>query len=221
MAVEKGKVLAAIEAKVKGKSLTKNFKDRIAEKWAAKIESEEGIDEYINDREDVILEASIEGDRRATQASAKAKQEAVDALSGKTETEAKVSPEATTMPDDTPAWAKAILEQNKTFAQEIAAMKQAKTAETIADRFNKDPRLAGIPDFMKKRAIPTDDGEYDAAVEGLVNDWKPFAEANKLAGFGQDTPPASSGGGAATTGKVDPDIVAFGKQKVAALTEKN
>lgn len=33
MAVEKGLVLTAIEAKFKGKSLSKTFKERIAEKW--------------------------------------------------------------------------------------------------------------------------------------------------------------------------------------------
>lgn len=188
MAVDKGKVLAALEIKFKGKSLTKNFKDKIAEKWAAKIETDEEIDAYIEDREDVILEASTEADRRATQAATKARQEAADAAAGKKpETETKAPP-TDDLPADTPEWAKAIILEAKAARAEVAELKAARQTETIADRFKKDERLKGIPEFMLKGRIPQKEDDLETAITELVADFKPYAEQNKLAAFGGDAP---------------------------------
>ena len=63
MSVEKGKVLAAIETRFKGKSISKTYKENLAARWAAKIESETEIDDYINERADDVIEASKEADK--------------------------------------------------------------------------------------------------------------------------------------------------------------
>jgi len=72
MAVEKGLVLTAIEAKFKGKSLSKTFKENLATKWAAKIDNDTDIDDYVSDREEIILEAEREANSRVTEAVKKA-----------------------------------------------------------------------------------------------------------------------------------------------------
>src|SRR5690606_12119794 len=113
MAVEKQLVLAAIETKLKGKSLSKNFKDNLATKWAEKIEDEAGIEAYIADREDLLLEASSEADRRAVAAAKKAKEDALKATS------TTVEDDDIELPSDTPDWAKALMKQNQALAQKV------------------------------------------------------------------------------------------------------
>lgn len=211
MAVEEGKVLAKLEVKFKGKSLTKNFKQAIAKKWAAKIDNDEDIDGYIDDREDVVLEASTEADRRATQATATAKADAANAITGA------ATPAAEPEPDTEMG---KLLKMVSSLTETVTKLQTEKQAETIADRFKKDPRLKGVPDFMLKLAIPHKEEDFETSVTALATEFTQFATDNKLSAFGGDTP-AGATTAAPAVGKVDPDIVAFGKNKVAALTEKN
>jgi vacuolar-type H+-ATPase subunit H len=209
MAVEKGKVLAAIELKFKGKSLTKNFKEKIAEKWAAKVDTDEDIDAFIEDREDVVLEASTEADRRATAATAKAKADAAAAVTGKAETPTDDKPDE--LPADTPAWAKALIQQNKALADKVDGFERQKQSESIADRLKKDDRTKDVPaGFYKGRTLPTAE-DFDKFAEELKGDYTQFATEHKLASFGGDAP-AGGSRTAAGAGKVDPDIAAFGKK---------
>lgn len=208
MSVEKGKVLAAIESKFKGKSISKTYKENLAARWAAKIESETEIDDYINERADDVIEASKEADKRATEAAQKAKQDAADLLNGKKpeNQEPKVS-------DDAPEWVKAIMKQQETMAAELQSMKAEKAHQSIAEQFKKDERLKGIPEFILNKALPKSSDEFETAVTSLATEYAEFAIANKLQSFGMDIP--ANGNSKTESGKVDSDIVAFAKQKEA------
>lgn len=221
MPVPKDKVSAAIETKFKGKSLTKNFKDQLATNWAEKIETEEGIEEFINDREDVILAASTEGDRRATAAATKARQEAADAAAGKkTEPEPAKEPE---LPADTPEWAKAIMQSTKALAEKVNGFESKQQAKTLQERFESDPRVKDVPAFIRNGYIPTTEEEFETKATSLATEFKTFAETNKLSSFGKDAPPppGTPGGSTKTDGKVDADIAAFAKAKNDAAAVKN
>ena len=199
MAVEKGLVLTAIEAKLKGKSLSKNFKDNLATKWAEKIEDEAGIDAYIADREDLLLEASSEADRRAVAAAKKAKEDAEKAKTTTVEEEDDIE-----LPSDTPDWAKALMKQNQALAQKVQSFESQQKSQTIQERFRKDERvsaLKGLPDHAYNGRIPKTEDEYETAVESFINDWKPFLEKHKLGEQGGDQP--ASGTGAAATNSKD------------------
>jgi len=190
MAVEKGKVLNAIEVKLKGKSLSKNFKENLASKWADKIENNDDIDTYIEDREDILIEASSEADRRAVAAAKKAKEE-------KEKKEEEVVEEEIEIDNDAPKWAKALIKQNQTLASEIETFKKQQKSQTIQERFKSDERiksLKGVQEHMFKGRIPQSEEEYESSVEDFVNDWKPFLEKNVLSDEGKDTPPSGMGG---------------------------
>lgn len=183
---DKGLVLKAIEAKLKGKSLSKNFKENLASKWAERIENDEDIDAYVDDREDILLEASSEADRRAVAAAKKAK-----------ETKVEKEEETVEVDDDAPAWAKALIKQNQTLASEIEAFKSQQKSQTIAERFKKDERISqlkGLPDHAFNGRIPKTEEEYEQAVESFTNDWKPFLEKHKLGEQGGDQPASGRGG---------------------------
>src|SRR5690606_9516907 len=202
MAVEKQLVLAAIETKLKGKSLSKNFKDNLATKWADKLEDEDGIEAYIADREDLLLEASSEADRRAVPAAKKAKEEAEKAKTTTVENDDDIE-----LPSDTPDWAKALMKQNQALAQKVQSFESQQKSQTIRERFRKDERvsaLKGLPDHAYNGRIPKTEDEYEAAVESFVNDWKPFLEKHKLGEQGGDKPASGTGTAAANSKDVKP-----------------
>lgn len=186
MAVEKGKVLAAIEAKLQGKSLTKNFKENLATKWAEKIETEDDIEAFVDDREDVLLEASSEADRRAVAAAKKAKSESQEPK----------QEETPSVDDDTPAWAKALI-------QKVEGFERQQKSQTIAERFRNDERiksLKGLQEHMFKGRIPQSEEEYDAKVEEFVDDWKPYLEKTVIQDQ-KDIPPPNGKGAPKAGGK--------------------
>lgn len=199
MAVEKGKVLAAIETKFKGKSLTKNFKENIAAKWAEKIEKDEDIDGYIDDREDLILEASAEADRRAVAAAKKAKEEAAEAVNPEKKDEKKA--EEVKVDENTPDWAKKLIDQNKSLAERLEKFEAAGKAKTIAEKFASDDRVKNIPEFIRKGYVPESDDDYETKVTELSEAYKTFADQNKLKVYANDKPNGSTGKTTAATVK--------------------
>lgn len=221
MAVERAKVLAALDLKFKGKSITKNFKNSIAEKWAAKIETDEDIDAYIDDREDVILEAMRDKDGAVTAAVTKTKAELAASIKGeKTEDEQKEADVDPTMP----AWAKALLDQNKALADKLSGFEQQQAHQTFAERLKSDERTKAIPAaFYKGRPLPTDAAGFETFAEELKGDYTEFATAHKLTALGSDSPAGGGAYGNAGTGKVDPDLAAFAQKKNEAFlqTQKN
>ncbi|TXK52382.1 hypothetical protein FVR03_01310 [Pontibacter qinzhouensis] len=187
---DRAKVLAAIEARLKGKSLSKNFKENIATKWAEKIDTDENIDAYIEDREDILIEASSEADRRATEAATKAKG---DTTKKDPDTPPTVPAPEPPKTDDTPAWAKALM-------QEVQTLKAEKQAQTVQQKVLSDERLKTVPkSYLKGRPLPTSEDEVDSWIEATTTDYKEFAQEMKLQNFGNDTPPSGSG---SPTGKV-------------------
>lgn len=204
MAVEEKKVSDAIELKFKGKSITKDFKKNLAKSWAAKIDNDADIDAYINDREDIVLEASAEGDRRAT------------AAIKKPNDPTKPTKETLTVEvdedelKDAPDWAKALIKSNKALNEKVAAFENKSTQQTLAERFQSDERLKNIPKQLLKGRFPKTDEEFEAAIEEATTDLKDFAKAEgneggNKAGFGNDKPRFSGKAGAQAADKLKPE----------------
>jgi hypothetical protein len=137
MAVEEKKVLDAIELKFKGKSITKDFKKNLSKSWAPKIDNDADIDAYINDREDIVLEASAEGDRRATAATKKP----VDTKKTEVKTETEIDDDE--LKDATPV-ERALLKQIKELSGKVAGFETQTTKQKLASKFEGDERLKGI-----------------------------------------------------------------------------
>lgn len=208
MAVEKGLVLAAIETKFKGKSLSKTFKDSVATKWAAKIDTEADIDEYINDREDVILEASTEADRRVTEyVKANPKE------TKKTEKE-----ETVELPADTPDYVKVMMAKMETMGAEISGFKAQNQQKSLEERFKANPDLKGIPEFMFKGRIPKTEEEFDTSVQELKTDYTAFAEANKLSNIGLDVPGRGNPNPNPASKEVPAEVKAFAEKNLKNST---
>ena len=224
MAVEKAKVLAALNAKFKGKtSVSKELKESYATRWAQHIDTDDDIQDFVDGREEDVLDAAKYADRRANAAEKLGREKAAQAASGKTETE-ETQEEEPESPAGTPDWAKMLFKQHKELVDKVKSFEASRTAETLGDRFRKDDRLKDVPEAWIKRAIPQSEEGFEQAVTELLTDYTAYAEEHQLNKFGNERLPAVEGAAVArtgaTSGKVDSDIVAFGKQQAATATTK-
>lgn len=183
MAIEKGKVIGKLLVKYKGTSLTKNFLENLGAKFAAKLPDDaddNAIDEYINDRDDLVQESIKETDKRVTEAVNKAKGGKVD----KTD-EPAPQPE---LPTDAPDWAKTMIGglvgQIKTLGDTVTKMQTEKTQQTLQQRFEGDPRLKGINPKLLKGRVPTTEDEFETAINEAVEDLKEFVQDDNASGGG-------------------------------------
>lgn len=183
MAVEKGLILTAINKKFGDKSVSKIFKENVATIWAGKIVDESEIDSFIEENSYVILQASTESDTRVTEAVKKLTPSQTQKTEGETKTEPKDD-----FPADTPEWAKAIINQNKTLEAKINGFETQQTQKTLTERFENHPELKGIPKFMFKGRIPTKEEDFDAYVQEMKTDYTTFETENKLSLLGKDVP---------------------------------
>lgn len=188
MAVSKDKVLAAIEEKFKGSSLTKHYKETIAKKLADKIETDADIDSYIDDRADFFTETQAEADRRVSSVVKPSKVE---------DTPKNEEPKVDN--DEMPSYLKALMETIEGLKSEFNTMKSQKVTDSIADRFSKDERLAGIDPRFYKGRVPTSETDFESSVLGIASDFKAFADENKLSVLGRDAPSRTSAGGGSNT----------------------
>ena len=98
----------------------------------------------------------------------------------------------------------------KPLADKLAQLETQRTQETITERFKKDERLKGVPEFMFKGRIPASEEDFETAVTELATDYTEFAKQNKLAAFGNDAPPAGKGGPAGNKPASKAEIDAVG-----------
>lgn len=123
------------------------------------------------------------------------------------------------LPEDTPAWAKALLEQNHKLAEKVNGFEQQQTQKTVAERFTSDERVKNIPAFIRDKYIPSDASQIDQAIESLTTAFTGFAEEHKLNTLGKDNPGGAGGNPPTGAGKVDPDLVAFATKQSESVAK--
>lgn len=190
MAVEKGLVMAVIERKLSGKSLTKNFKESIATKWAAKIESDDQIESYVEDREDLLLEASAEGDRRAN-----------TAVKPKVETETITTKTEESSGEETEI--QKLMKMVGALSTEVGSLKTEKEKATVSDLALKHEALKDVPkSYLKGRSLPAKAEDVEAWANEVKTDYTAFATEHKIGKA--DDKPRFGGTRVANTNEVKP-----------------
>lgn len=201
MAVDKGLVRQALEIKFKGKSLSKTSKDKLAEAYAPVIENLADIDDYITAQTPGIEILIAETDSRVTEALKKAPK----AEPAKVETTDEIE-----LPDDTPAWAKAMVKQNQELSKKIEGFESKQNQQTVEQQFRGHEQLKGIPDIFLKGRTPQTADEIETAVAEIKADVEAYQTANNVTLIGKDTPPGGgNGGGNQEATEVAPELKAF------------
>jgi hypothetical protein len=172
MAIEKAKVLSALQLKFKGKSLTKTFLDKTATRYAAKIENDADMDDYINDREEDIVAASEEADRRITAHTKK--------LEDPKKNDRKEEPEIDEDElKDAPPYVRAMMKSLEGMKTEITGLKAEKTQSTLQQRFLSDERLKGIDPKLLKGRFPTKEEDFETAITEAAEELKEYVKADQ------------------------------------------
>lgn len=211
MAVSQDKVMVKLNEIFKGKSITEHYKKAIAPQWAAKIETDEDIDKFIEDRKDEVLEASKEADRRATQAVKDLKDETVKKITG----EPKDEPKTLEAPEGTPEWMKPFLAELKATREELGNLKATKQAETVESKFRAHTAIKDIPESFYKRAIPSKEEDIEATATEIAKEWGEIQTQYKFSSFGNDKPGANRGAVVKEDAESKPDeaVANFAKAK--------
>jgi hypothetical protein len=174
----KEKILAKLLIKYAG--LSKTFLGQLAEKLSASVTAEDQIEGKLTELDslpisvqDLATEFQKEGDRRVTEAQkAWAKANPTPPAPGKTEGDPNPPPP---VPDDTPAWAKALVESNKTLLEKVGNLEKEKQANSIIETLT--TKLEGVPEkFWKKRVLPEKTEDIDAFVTDAKADFESITQ---------------------------------------------
>lgn len=190
MSIEKATVKARIKVLHPNTNLSQARRDEIADRL---------INDLAEDADETAIDAAIQAYNKYNPFSEIAKNDDVFRdLKAKAEKAAKVDepkpePKTIEIPDDTPEWAKAILKQNQELSEKVNGFERNQKHQSITDRFNNDPRVKAIPDWMRKGYVPTSDDDFETNIEELTGNYTKYAEDNKLSLLGNDKPAGGIG----------------------------
>lgn len=205
MAVDKGLVRQALEIKFKGKSLSKTSKDKLAEAYAPVIENLADIDDYITAQTPGIEILIAETDSRVTEALKKVPKEKPANVETPTE--------EIELPDDTPAWAKAMVKQNQELSKKIEGFESKQNQQTVEQQFRGHESLKGVPEIFLKGRTPKTAEEIETVVAEIKADVEAYQTEHNITIIGKDTPPGggggTGGGASAASTEVAPELKAF------------
>lgn len=200
----KEKILAQLVQKYAG--VSKKFLGLWAERLTTKVTEENQIEGAVNELDnlpisitDLAAEWQKEGDARVNTA----KQEWVKNPPKPDNPKPDPKPEPKPEPpkDDTPEWAKALIEQNRALSEKVAGIEKEKTQGTIKQQLSE--KLKDLPaNYWSKRALPDAEDKIEAFVSEVQDDYK-----TDFLDKGLITQPASGGSnksnGKATKEEVD------------------
>jgi len=219
----KDKIIAAIKAKYHAINLSKKRLDAIAAKIEEKvIDDETKIDAALDTFNEYNPIAEIAKQDDITRGlEAKVKAVATPKKDDKTETPQKPAAEEAA-DDGTPAWAKALIEQNKTLAQDLAAIKGEKAANSMRSKATE--KLKDIPaSYWGKWPLPEKDEDLDAFVADVETGYQALTKDLTDQGLAVMQIPKTGGGvnggggGADKNSKVvSPEVKAYVEQQKAA-----
>jgi hypothetical protein len=204
----KAKILQALKTKFKDLGFGEKAFEGVADYLATTVTDEANIETAISGVEPMLKSFQGEVDQRVTSAVAKAKAEAKPA-EGKP---GEQKPAESKPGDDTPAWAKALIEQNKAMADRLAAIESGKIADSRKAQLEAKLKDAN-PKFRERvlkdfsRMTFKDEEEFGAYLTETEADAAEFLqqEANKgLGALGK--PPVAGVTGAKA---VDADIASW------------
>lgn len=215
----KDKIIAAFKLKYPGINLSKTRLAAIATKIETKvIDDETKIDAALAAMDDAYAFSDIakEDDKvRTLEARVKAPKKEDDPTETAAEKAAREAAEAAAKivpaPDDAPAWAKALIEQNKNLANDLAVIKGEKIANTIKGKATE--LLKEVPvEFWEEWTLPANEDGLTAFAEKVNTKFTSLNQQRTEAGFGLlGTPKAGTGGKG--------DTVKASKEEVASLVE--
>ncbi len=184
----KEKILAFLVANLVG--IQKTYLEGVAENFSKTITEEEQIATTFNEGMLSVLKSSAElaqkeGDRRATEATQSAitnYEQKHNLKDGKVIEKQVEKIEIPTPPqkkeEDTPEWAKTLIQSNKAMSEKITALEQEKTLESKQSQAQTALNSSKLPDNLKQKWASRVDVDSETSIEDQVIELE--AEYNEL-----------------------------------------
>ena len=184
----KEKIIAAIKAKYPAINLSKARLNAIAAKIEAEvIDDETKIDaslDTFNKFNPLVDIAKTDDAIRNYESKLKGQQNPKD----------EKKDEPPTVPDDTPAWAKSLIESNKTLSEKLAAIEGEKKVSTI--KSNIAAKLKEVPStYWEDWAIPDKDEDVEGFIEKVNTKYTAFTKDLTDKGLNIPLPGGGNSGG--------------------------
>lgn len=170
MAVEKSKIIARLKALFPKANLSQKRLDDLSAKLCLKPADDAddaAVDAVINGFNDIFsFEAIAKEDDRVRTLEAKAKGD------GGTSPEGGTPPKNDPAPDDTPSWAKALIESNQKLTAKVETLEAGKVAEnkkqTATELFQKSEILKDLKEDLKPNWISRINIDSETPVEDQI-----------------------------------------------------
>jgi len=179
------KILAALKTKYSNLGLSNDAIEGLARQLAGFVKEESEIDAAVAGAEATLKAIQSFGDKRAT----------AEAERVKKEFEGKTPPTPGTPPpgDDVPAWAKAIIESNKTLEAKLEGFNAERQSQTLSHKINSILSEKKVPAEFSSAALVgrqfKDETEVQTLADAIVNQYETFKQKSSDLGFSYTEPP--------------------------------
>lgn len=173
----KEKILAFLKTRLPG--VLESFLAGVADDYGKTITQESDIETTFSDGVINLLKISArelqkEGDRRANDAAAKRE----NSLKEKFDfVEKKTGSSKVELPDDTPAWAKALIKQNDELAARVASFEKDKTTGGLMERVKTKLSEKKIPEALLKGRTIEKEEDIDTLITEVEADHNSIVQA--------------------------------------------
>jgi hypothetical protein len=218
----KDKIIANFKAKFPAVTLSTKRMDEISDRLSKKITNEDEIDAKLDEMNELLPFADIQkSDDKIRDLNSKLKTAtATKDTDPTTQSGSTTTQGGKDTPDDTPAWAKRLIESNQQLSQKLAALEKEKTLSNMQSKLATHEKLKGIsPVFYKGRALPEKEEDLEAFVDGIKTDFDAFKQESNNDVLTNGTKPA--GGTSNQTGKVSPMFAEVMAAKKAEAAQQN
>jgi hypothetical protein len=191
----KDQIVAKFKAKFPAVNLRKKRLDAIADKLSSKITDEAEIDAKLDELNDIFPFQKISEEDDAY---FDLKRKVTEQPANKDNTNQSTSTTTQDKADDTPAWAKALVESNQQLAQKLAVMEKEKNQQTMLQKIGAHEKLKAIPEsrrniLLKGRALPEKEEDLETFVDGFKADYDAFVTEENNEGLINGHKPAGGG----------------------------
>jgi hypothetical protein len=193
----KDKILTALKNKYRNLGLSDKAFEGMADYLAITTTEEGQVETAISGVEPILKGLQGDIDKRVTDAVAKAKADAAK----QDPTPPAPKPEDPKPKDDVPAWAQALIDNNKSLAEKLSSFESGKTTETRKSIIAK--KLEDLPEKFKTKFLKDfarmsfeKDEDFDAYMEETATDIEDIKQEISDSGLNQFGKPGAGSGGA-------------------------
>jgi predicted outer membrane protein len=203
----KDKILQSLRNKYKNLGLSESVLAGMADMIAINTTEESNIETAVAGVENLAKSFQSEADRIRTEATLKAKAESKGG-----ESQEKKPAETETKNEDVPAWAKGLIESNKSLSEQLNAIKSGTT--TTSRKSVLETKLKDAPESFKSKILK----DFDRMAFGNDDDFNAYltetetdlgAVTQEFANKGLSAHQSPITGGGATEASLDADIKAW------------